>query len=101
MKVLDQQRNVFSALPQRRHLNRKNVEPVKQVAPENARRDGSFQITVRSSNHPNIASDGSSSTNTPKFMLLQNAQKSDLGLGRKLTNFIGKSCLLRPVQSAL
>src|SRR5260370_27826796 len=55
-EVFDQHRDVSSSLPQRRHLNRKNVEPVKQIAPEHARGDGSLQVAVRSSNHPNIGS---------------------------------------------
>jgi hypothetical protein len=32
--------------------------------------------------------DGSSSTDTLKFAFLQNAQESDLALGRKLSDFI-------------
>src|SRR6267143_2560990 len=42
-EVLDQQGNVFSSFPQRRHLYWKNVEAIKQVAPERARSDGSLQ----------------------------------------------------------
>jgi hypothetical protein len=76
---------VFS---QRRHLNRKNVEPVKQVAPENARNDASLQVTVSSSNQPNVASDGPSSTDTLKFVFLQDSQQSDLGFGWKVSNFV-------------
>src|SRR5260370_19363051 len=73
-EVLDQQGNVLSSLPQSRHLNRKNVEPVKQVAPEHARGDGSLQVAVRSSNHPNIGSVGHSSTDTFEFVFLQYTQ---------------------------
>ena len=70
------------------HLNRKNVEPVKQVAPEHARGDGSLQVAVSGGNHPNIGSDGSGSTDTLKFVFLQNTQESDLGFGRKFSDFI-------------
>src|SRR5258708_37378018 len=87
-EVLNQQANVFLPFTQRRHLNRENVEPVKEVAPERARGDGRFQIAVSSGNHPNIRSDGSSSTDTTELVFLQNAQKSDLGLGGKLSHFI-------------
>src|SRR5260221_8696536 len=68
--------------------NLENVEPVKEVTPERARGDGRFQIAVSSGNHPNIRSDGSSSTDTTELVFLQNAQKSDLGLGGKLSDFI-------------
>src|SRR5258708_40091719 len=42
-----QQRDVSSSLPQRRHLNRKHVEPVKQMAPEHARAYGSLHRAHR------------------------------------------------------
>src|SRR5260370_34427017 len=87
-EVLDQQGDIFSSLPERGNLNWKNVEPVKEVAPEHTRSDGSLQIAVSSSNHSNIRSDRSSSTDTIEFMFLQNTQESDLCLGRKLPDFI-------------
>src|SRR5258707_1862371 len=86
--VINEHWNVFLPFPQRRHLNRENVEPVKEVTPERARSDGRFQIAVSGGNHPNIRSDGSSSTDTTELVFLQNAQKSDLGLGGKLSDFI-------------
>src|SRR5229473_4985831 len=87
-EVLDQQGNVFSSFSQCRNFNRKDVEPVKQVAPEHTCSDGSLQIAVSSGNHPDIGLDGSSSTDTFEFMFLQNMQERDLGLGRKLSDFI-------------
>src|SRR5260370_5597782 len=85
-EILDQQGNVFSSFTQRRHFNWKDVEPVKQVAPEHARMDGSLQIAVTSGNHSNISSDGSSSADTFEFMFLQDTQKRDLRLGRKVSD---------------
>src|SRR6266481_2823990 len=87
-EVLNQKRNVFSSFAQRRHFNWKNVEPVKQIAPERARSDGSLQIAVSGGNHPNISSDGSSRTDPLKLAFLQNTQEGDLGLGRKLSDLI-------------
>src|ERR1700733_4463711 len=87
-EVPDEEGNVFSSFAQGRHLNWKNVEPVKQIAPERARRDGSLQVAVRSGNDPNIGLDGSSSTDTLKFVFLQNTQESDLRHGRELPNLI-------------
>src|SRR5229473_1217051 len=48
-EVLDQQWNVFSSFSQCRNFNREDVEPVKEVAPEQTRSDGSLQIAVSSS----------------------------------------------------
>src|SRR5580704_18233014 len=59
-EVLNQHGNVFSSFAQRGHFNWKNVEPVKQVAPECARGDSGLQVAVGCSNHPDISLDSSS-----------------------------------------
>src|SRR6266478_5719457 len=87
-EILNQHRNIFLSFPQRRHLNRKNVEPVKQVATKGAGSDGCPQVTVGGRNHSNICLDGSSSADTLKFVFLQNTQERDLGLEGKFTDFI-------------
>ena len=46
-KVLHKQRNVFASLPQRRHLNRKDVKSVEQLAPERACGDRTLEVAVR------------------------------------------------------
>src|ERR1700677_4521163 len=73
-KILDQHGDVFPSFPQRRDLNRKNVQPVKQIAPERARGDGSVEITVSGGNQAKSGPDGSCSTDTFKFVFLQNTQ---------------------------
>ena len=87
-EVSDQHRNIFPSFPQRRYLDRKNVEPIKEIAPKGARIDGRLQVTVGGGNDANIRPDGSSSTDTFEFMFLQNTQESDLGLSRNLSDFI-------------
>src|SRR5260370_16441152 len=87
-EVRDQQGNIFCCVPERGDLNGKNVEPVKEVAPEHTLSDGGLQIAVSSRNHPDIGLDGSSSTDTFEFVFLQNMQERDLGLGRELSDFI-------------
>jgi len=82
-------------------IDGKNVEAVKEVTPECACSDSRLQVTISSSNHPNIRSDRSSSTDTFEFMFLQNTQQSDSGFGRKLSDFRGRSCFLQPAQSVL
>jgi hypothetical protein len=66
----------------------KYIEPVKQVAPERARSDGSLQVAVRGSNQPNISFDRSGSADSLEFVFLQNTQESYLGLGWKLSDLI-------------
>jgi hypothetical protein len=68
-----QQGKVFCSFSQGRHLNRKHVQPVKQVAPKCVSSDSRLQVAVGGGDHPNISVDGTSSTHTLKFVLLQNA----------------------------
>src|SRR5260370_35808634 len=56
-EVLNQHGNVFLPFTQRRHSNRENVEPVKQVAAKCACGDGRHQVTVLASNDANIRSE--------------------------------------------
>src|SRR6266852_252626 len=104
-EVFDQHRNVFSSFPQRRHINRENVEPVKQVTTKGSRSDGRLQITVCSSYHADIRLDGPSSADTLKFVFLQNTQQRNLCLGRKLAAFIEEDgasfCKFEPPQAPL
>src|SRR5260370_22149947 len=79
---------MLPSFPERGQLDRKNVKAVKEVTPEYACSDSRLQVTIGGSNHPNIRSDRSGSTDTFEFMFLQNTQESDLGLGRKLSDFI-------------
>jgi len=87
-KVLDQHRDALFSFAESRNLDWENVEPVKQVPTKGAPGDRSLQVTVSGSNHSNGSPDGSSSADTLKLAFLQNTQQRDLGLGRKLPNFI-------------
>src|SRR6267142_637655 len=104
-EILNQRGDIFPSFAQRRHLNRKNVEPVKQVATNGSSRDGRLQITIGSSNHANICLDGPSSADALTFAFLQNTQQSNLGLGTKLSDFLEEDrascCEFEPAQSPL
>ena len=41
-----QQRDVIHSVPERRNLNRKHIQPVKEIFPESARGHGFLQIAV-------------------------------------------------------
>src|SRR5260370_6966081 len=77
-EVLDQHGNIFSSLPERGDLNGKNVDPVKEVAPEHTLSDGGLQIAFSSRNHPDLGLDESSSTATIEFLLLHTMHNLDL-----------------------
>jgi hypothetical protein len=84
----DQQGNVFSSFPQRRNLNRKDVETVKQIATKGTRSDGSFQIAIGGSDDPHVSSNTLIAGHTLKLSLLQNAQERNLSFGRQLAHFV-------------
>src|SRR6266566_4644912 len=73
-EVLDQQGNVVFSFPQRRNLNRENVEPVKQIAAKCPLGDGSLQIAIGGCDDPRVRSDRLIAAHTLKLPLLQNMQ---------------------------
>src|SRR6267142_3058533 len=73
-EVLDQQGNVFFSFPQRRNLNWKNVEPVKQIAPKFTLSDGRLQVAIGGGDDPRVRSDRLIATHTLELPLLQNMQ---------------------------
>src|SRR5260370_2397354 len=87
-EVLNQYGNISPSFSQRGNLDRKNIEPVKQVATKGSGSDGLLQVAVRGSNHSHICLDGSSSPATLEFVFLQDTQQRDLRLHRKLSNLI-------------
>src|SRR4029453_12434347 len=89
-EVFDQQRDVFFSLAERRHLNRKDVEPVKEVATKRGGIHRSLQITVGGNNHSNVCLDRMIPPDPLQFVLLQHTQECDLSLGRKLSYLVQK-----------
>src|SRR5271165_3582582 len=87
-KIRDKQGDVFSSLLQSRHLDRKDVEPIVQVAPKRTRSDGSLQVAIGSGNNPHIGLHGTGSSDALKFAFLKNPQKSDLSVWREFANFV-------------
>src|SRR5438552_3493976 len=87
-EVLHQHGNILSSLAQRRHLERKYIEPVEQVAPKGSADDGRFQITIGGCDHSHVSTNRLISAHPLKFPLLQDAQERNLGLRRKIPDFV-------------
>ncbi len=69
--MIDEQRDVFLALPERRDRDGENIEPVEQVFPEPAVPDLFLQIPVGGRDDPDIDLDGAglpSRSNSPSWM---------------------------------
>src|SRR4029077_18858279 len=69
-EVFNEQGNIRPSCPQRRHLERKYVEPIIEVLAEGAVGDGSFQITIRGSDDGNVNADRLAPANSLEFPLL-------------------------------
>src|SRR6266550_5225206 len=87
-EVLDQQGNVFSSFPQRRNLNRKNVEAVKQIAAKCTSSDGSLQVAIGGGDDPYVSADRLIATHTLKLTFLQNTQQRNLSFRGQFADFI-------------
>src|SRR5215470_5032772 len=113
--------DVFTALTQRRHHDRKDAQPVVQVRTKRSLRHRVSQIAIRGCNHAHIHFHAATTADELKLPFLEHAQQLRLQLERKLANLIekeraaiserkatrplcvgaGKSSLLVPEQLAL
>ena len=99
-EVLDQHRYVLFPFPQRRNFDRKDIEPIKQIASKNAGSNRRLQVAIGGGNHPNVSSNCSIPADTFKFVLLQNSQQRDLRFWLEVRRLHpGRSCRLPPVQT--
>jgi hypothetical protein len=72
-KKIYQQRNILAPLPQRRNLDRENVEPVKKVLAEFLILNHRSQIAVRRGNYPDIYVDRRGTSQALELLLLNGA----------------------------
>src|SRR5580700_11359501 len=88
--MLYQRWNVIHAIPQCRHMDRKDVEPVVKIRPEFSRSDRRPQIAVGGRQHADVDGDGMRSSYAFEFALLQYTQKRDLGFRRDIADLVQK-----------
>src|ERR1700730_13758614 len=104
-EVLDEQGNVFFSFSQRRNLNRKNIEAVKQIAPKRTLSDGSLQVAIGGGDDSRVRSDRLVATHTLKLPLLQNMQQRNLSFRWEFTDLVKEDGAsfrkLKPTQSPL
>ena len=83
-----QQRDVVQPLPQRRNLNRKHVQPVKEVFAESACGGCFLQIPVGRGHDAHIGAARPVVTNSFVPLLLKDAQQLVLNIQRNFPHFI-------------
>ncbi len=89
-KVLDQERDVFQSLAERRHFNREDVEPIKQVFPEPAGRDGFRQVKVGRGDDATVCFDRLGAAHPLKPAVLQHPQQFGLHPQGHFADFVEK-----------
>ena len=57
-QVRDEERNVLASLPQRRHVDRKDVKPVVEIRAEPAGRDLLLEVPIGGRDQPDIDPNG-------------------------------------------
>ncbi len=87
-ELLDEQRDVFRPLPERRDLDGENVEAVVKVLPEQAPVAHDLEVHVGRGDHPDVRLDGFLPADTLKNPVLEDLEKLDLGGGRDGPDFI-------------
>src|SRR5207244_13193264 len=87
-EVRDLQRNVLLPLAQGWHLDGEDVQPVEEIAPNCTRPHGGVQVTIRRRDHPYIDPDRPVPPDTLELSLLEDAQESELRVGRKIAHLV-------------
>src|SRR4029077_17106436 len=91
-EVLDEQGNIIEAIAQWRHMDGKDVESEKQVAPECAGLNCGMQIAVRRGKYSYVDRKGLVAPDSLEHSLLEHSQQCDLGLKRHFANLIEEYC---------
>ncbi len=70
-KPLDQQRDIFSALTQRRQLDGDDIQAVIEILAEAALSDAGLEITMRGSEDTDVDADGGGAADSLELSFLQ------------------------------
>ena len=87
-EALDQQRNVLGPLAQRRHDDGHDLQPVKQVLAELARRHRLLQLLVGGGDDAHVDADQFGAADHAERAVLQHAQQVALALGREVADLV-------------
>ncbi len=88
--MLRQHGDILRALAERRQRDRNDVQPVVEIFPKDAFRNGLLEVLVRRRNHPHINFHILRPSDAPKLPLLQDSQQLDLGGRRRFPDFVEK-----------
>src|SRR5262245_36005299 len=87
-EVFDQQRDVIRALTQGGHADRKDVQPIEEIAAKRARPDRGWQVTIGGGDDADVDLHRRSSPDALELTLLQDTEQCDLRLHRQFANFV-------------
>ena len=76
------------ALAERRHRDRKDVQPIEEIAAERARLDRRLQVAVRRGDDADVDANRCGPSDTLELALLQDAKQRDLRLHRQVADFV-------------
>src|ERR1700726_4438818 len=89
-EILDQHRNVFPPVPERRHINWENIQPVEEVGAKCSGSNGRRQIAVCGGNDSNIGGNNAAPPYSFKLALLKHSKQRNLSFYGKFSYFIEK-----------
>src|SRR5262245_15290848 len=88
--MLNEHRDVVSALPQRRHLDRKDIQTVEKICPKRTCGDGAPQVPVRRRQDPHVHGDRLIASDALELTLLEDPQQLGLKFEGKAADLVEK-----------
>ena len=99
--MLDQHGQVFQALAQRRHLQRKYIQPVEEVLAKTPAEYGRLQIAMGRGNDAHVTADGAVAADALEAPFLQHTQQFHLHLQAHVADLVEKQgAALRELEAA-
>src|SRR6267154_5241614 len=87
-QIFDQERDVFGTLAERRDVDRKDVEPVKQILPECSCGNRFRQVAVGRRQEADVHVNRVAVAHALDLVILKDAEQGDLGFRRQIADFV-------------
>src|ERR1700687_1236707 len=87
-KIFHQQSDILFSFSKGRNLNRKNLEPIKQITTEGPSGHGCVQVTIRGGDDTNVDLDGLGASYPLGFPFLKDSQERDLSGRGQVAHFV-------------
>src|SRR5262245_57955348 len=90
--MIDEERDILTAVAQRRHMDWYHIQTIKQIITEGVFGHHLPELLIRCSDNPYIRANGFTTPHPLKFTLLEHAQQFGLQIEAQTPHLVEKQC---------